>query len=271
MYDLVVAYRIYPKISRTPFIEFTNKFDLVKLCLRSFIDSTINLKVKFFFILDGCPEEYYILINELINKNDVEIIKTNGIGNELTFKKQIDILLEQKYSEIIYFAEDDYLYRPNEFSKALSFINESDIDFVSCYQHYDTFTHNIHAHKREIKYFDNQFWHTDSSTCLTFLTTKKKLLETKEIFLTYCNGNFDVCIWLIITNTFFRNPLSYLKFYLQNKNSFWILTTALKNGYKFLFKKKYTLWIAYPAIGTHLEKDFVSPSFDWKKLAHSLM
>lgn len=270
IYDLTVAWRIYPNISRTPFIKFENKFELVTICLKSFIDATKNLKIKYFFILDKCPVAYVDLINTLFVDLNLTIIETDGIGNELTFKKQIDILLEQDYSENIYFAEDDYLYLPDAFYKSLKLLSNKDVDFVCCYQHYDTFTTNLHAHKRDIKFFENQFWHTDSSTCLTFLTTKSTLEKTKGVFYTYCNGNFDVCIWLLITGTFIRNPLSYLKFYLKDKHSFWLLTKAFKNGFKFVFLlKKYKLWIPYPAICTHLEKEFISPSYNWEKLANS--
>jgi hypothetical protein len=270
MYDLTVAWRVYPKISRTPFIDFVSKYELVKVCLKSFINSTKDLKIKYFFILDGCPFEYNNLIHELFNQQDFVIIETPGIGNELTFKKQIEILLDQKYSEAIYFAEDDYLYQPEQFCKIVKFLKEKDVDFVSCYQHFDTFTNNIHLHSRDIKHAYDHFWHTDSSTCLTFITTKETLRKTKDIFLTYCNGNFDVCIWLTITGTFVRNPFNYFKYYFFDKNSFWILQTAFRKGLRFLFtSRKYKLWIPYPAIGTHIEKDFISPSVDWKEIAHS--
>lgn len=268
-YDLSVAWRIYPKVSRTPIVHTDNKYELVKTCLKSFISCVINLKVKYFFVLDGCPSEYKSLLETLFDKNDLVIIETSSIGNELTFKKQIEILLNQNYSDKIYFAEDDYFYLPNTFECCINLLENKEVDFISLYQHSDTFTNNIHNHNRELKFYADQLWHTDSSTCLTFLTTKKLLRKTKNIFLTYCHGNFDVCIWLIITGTFFRNPFSYIQFYLFDRSSFWILKTAFKKGFKFIFiPKKYNLWIPYPALATHLEKDFISPKIDWvKKIA----
>ena len=38
-YDLTVAYRIYPKISRSPAIYRNDKFKLSEFCLKSFKDS----------------------------------------------------------------------------------------------------------------------------------------------------------------------------------------------------------------------------------------
>jgi hypothetical protein len=39
----------------------------------------------------------------------------DGVGNPFTFKKQIEILLNQKESEYIMLAEDDYFYLPDCF------------------------------------------------------------------------------------------------------------------------------------------------------------
>ncbi len=38
-YDLTVAYRIYPKISRSPAVFSDNKYKLSQLCLKSFKES----------------------------------------------------------------------------------------------------------------------------------------------------------------------------------------------------------------------------------------
>ena len=269
-FDLSVAWRIYPNISRTPLIHSNDKFKLVQTCLKSFINSTKGINVKYYFILDGCPDYYIIMLNSLINSDHIEIIQTDNIGNEQTFKKQIEILLSQSCSDIIYFAEDDYLYSPNSFHTMLSMIKESDVDFLSCYEHFDTFVHPIHSHKRLIKFHSNKFWYTDSSTCLTFLTTKYTLSKTKNIFLTYCQGNFDVSIWLMITKTFVWNPYFYLYFRFSHQNCYWLLIKTLTHGWRYLFTKSYKLWIPHSAIGTHLETKYVSPIVDWMKVSEDV-
>jgi hypothetical protein len=217
-YDLAVAWRIYPKISKTPLLCANNKFNLVSLCLKSFLQSTKNLNVKYFFILDGCPEEYNHLINELFKENNFVIIETPSIGNLATFKMQIDILSTQNDSDIVYFAEDDYLYVPDEFYKMVELIKNNDkIDFASCYLHTDSYTHPIHQHRKETIEFSNHKWMSESSTCLTFMTSKNVLNSSKGILMTYSKGNNDCAMWLVMTKTFIYNPLKYIQFYFSNK------------------------------------------------------
>ena len=43
-------------------------------------------------------------------------------GNRGTFGLQLDILLKQADSEMVYFAEDDYFYLPGQFFRMLDFL-----------------------------------------------------------------------------------------------------------------------------------------------------
>jgi hypothetical protein len=60
-YDLVVAYRVYPKFSN-PYLKishhfnFKTKLDLFHACLLSFKEATKGLKIKIFAILDKYPK-----------------------------------------------------------------------------------------------------------------------------------------------------------------------------------------------------------------------
>lgn len=271
-YDVAVAWRIYPKVSKQPIICSDNKFELVSVCLKSYKLSTSNLKIKYFFILDGCPSIYVDLIKANFDNEDVDIIETNAIGNLATFKLQIDLLSEQKYADVVYFAEDDYLYVPNEFHKMVSLLRDNkEVDFASCYLHTDTFTHPIHQHKKHQIDFAGHKWMSDSSTCLTFMTTKNTLLRTKDLLLTYSKGNNDCALWLVMTKTFIYNPLKYIQFYFTHKESYRILKVAIKRSFKYFFnRRKYSLYVPIPAIGTHLEKDLTSPDIDWKNLAEKI-
>ena len=199
-YDLTVAYRIYPKISCSPAVFSNDKYKLSEFCLKSFKDSLGDLKVKMIILLDDCPPKYEDLFLKYFDAENIDFIKLNGIGNLPTFSLQIEILLKQNYSEIIYFAEDDYFYIPNQFTEMVEFLNDNlDADFVTPYDHLDYYTKNIHKYKKSIKLSKNRQWKTVSSTCLTFLTTKRTLHETQNIFLTYQKGNTDLGLWLSLT------------------------------------------------------------------------
>jgi len=268
-YDLAVAWRIYPGVSKTPLIFPKNKFNLVSACLKSFLASATNLEVKYFFLLDGCPHEYNQLINDLFAGKNVDIIETPSVGNLATFKMQIDILSSQEDADLVYFAEDDYLYVPNEFHKMVSMVRDNKaVDFASCYLHTDSFTHPIHKHKKQKIEFAGHQWMSDSSTCLTFMTSKNTLLRTKNLLLTYSKGNNDCALWLVMTKTFIYNPLKYIQFYFTHKESYRILKVAVKRSFKYFFnRRKYSLYVPIPAIGTHLEKDLVSPDINWVDIA----
>jgi hypothetical protein len=262
-YDLAVAYRIYPKISCTPAIYSDDKYKLSEFCLKSFKDSLGDLKVKMFVLLDGCPPKYEELFLKYFEAEDINFIKLDGIGNLPTFSLQIKTLLKQNYSEIIYFAEDDYFYLSNQFIEMIEFLNEnSDVDFVTPYDHSDYYNKNIHKQKKLIKVSRNRQWKTASSTCLTFLTTKKTLEETQNTFLTYQQGNTDLGLWLSLTKSSL-NP----KILIKSINLF-----TLKSLYKTLLLtqnqirqgKTWKLWVPIPTIATHMEKKFISPTIDWE-------
>ena len=266
-YDLTVAYRIYPKISGSPAVFGNDKYKLSELCLKSFKHSIGDLKVKMFVLLDDCPSEYKDLFLKYFDEEDLDFIELNGIGNKSTFSLQIKLLLKQNFSEIIYFAEDDYFYLPNQFSDMIYFLKEKkDVDFVSPYNHLDYYTNTIHEYKNSIKLSKNRHWRTAGSTCLTFLTTKNILQRTKNIFLTYEKGNTDLGLWLSITKYNWNNPKIMIKSW---KNLFTLKSfykSLLYNKYQIFRGKSWTLWVPIPSIATHLEKKYLSPSHDWDEI-----
>ncbi len=271
---LTIAYRIYPKVSKTPAIYQDNKFALSELCLASLIRS-IGDKIDYRFIalLDNCPQEYVNLFEKYIPEDRLEIIKLQGIGNGATFVMQIDLLLKQDFSNYVYFAEDDYFYLNNEFVSMIELMeNNQNVHFVTPYDHLDRYTLSLHNFKSNVIIESNKHWQNVSSTCLTFLTNKKSLSDCRSIFETYKRRNHDAAIWMTITkiNSFkFGFILKCLFKSLTDKKSeearySYIYKKIFKFGLKrLIFGKKFGLWSPIPAISTHLEKSFLSPNIDW--------
>lgn len=175
---------------------------------------------------------------------------------------QIEVLLTQKYSNIIYFAEDDYFYMPNQFEEMVRFLtSEENVDFVSPYDHLDYYTLDLHKHKNWIRVSENKHWRTASTTCLTFLTTKSTLKQTQDIFRSYCKNNYDASVWLSLTKMRLATIINY---YRKDKLLFDIIKNAWRHGWKqILFGKKWGLWVPIPAIATHLESECIAPTIDW--------
>ncbi len=264
-YDVAVAYRIYPKVSKVPPVFPNDKYKLSELCLKSFKDSLGSLKVKMFVLLDGCPPSYNDLFTQYFDEQDLELIRLNGVGNRATFDMQIKLLLDQNFSEIVYFAEDDYLYLPNQFERMVQFLKEAaHVDFVSPYDHMDYYVLDLHNQKNFIKFYNDAYWRTAASTCLTFLTTKTKLGKTQNVFHSYSQGNRDASLWLSLTKHTLFNPLVILRYYRANGDFFGIIKLAWQFCWRqILFGKRRNLWVPIPSIATHMERDHLAPTFAW--------
>ena len=268
-YDVAVAYRTYPKVSKVPPIYNDDKYKLSDLCLKTFKDSLGSLKVKMFALLDNCPPEYEELFKKHFDETDLELIKLNGVGNRATFDMQVKILLEQNFSEIVYFAEDDYVYTPKKFESMIQLMKKNkEVDFISPYDHPGYYTMYIHQYDSSIKCFDDRHWRTVATTCLTFLTTKTKLKKTKKVFKTYTKGNMDVGIWLSLTKRQVFNPSTFFKQLLGKNNTeqfekYIIVSSWYFCWWQILFGKRWKLWVPIPSIATHMEINYLAPTFDW--------
>lgn len=270
-YDLAVAYRVYPKISKEPFFQFKDKLELVELSLHSFQESTKKMHAKIWVLLDNCPHEYIDLFEKYFPKEDLEFIILAGEGNRRTFRRQIEILCAQGVSDIVYFAEDDYLYLPGQFSLLTDFVKENPNSFVTPYDHLDNYYYDFYQSGNSIKLFNNHHFRTTYSTCLTFMTSRQTLLMTRKIFESYSDGNHDASLWFSITKPPFIFPFWNLRNIFNNR---FILPLAAKAWWYCLYQivagKKRQLWVPIPSIATHLDKPFVAPAVDWTKIKDGL-
>lgn len=262
-YDLAIAYRIYPKISKVPPIYPEDKYKLSELCLASLVKSVENLKVKWFVIFDDCPDSYFEMFRKYLPE-DAEYISTNVRSNGATFGMQMDILLKQKYSDYIYFAEDDYFYINGNFEKMLTVIKLDDIDFLSPYDHLDLYTSTFHNEKYEIRYLSDSHWRSCASTTMTFLTTKSTLAKTKSVFSTYIRKNYDSSLWMALTGYNVHNPIRFIKLLKSHKETLKIFAKSwIYTPLQVLFGKKYNLFTPIPSFALHLDNICMSPGIDW--------
>jgi hypothetical protein len=263
-YDLAVAYRIYPGVSKSPAIFPDDKYKLSELCIRSFRESLGKLYVKMWVLLDKCPPEYEQLFRKYFNDDDLEFIHLDGIGNNGTFKLQVETLLNQNESDYVYFAEDDYFYLPGAFEELYNFFHDTNADFATPYDHLDLYTMKLHDYRSKIRTHGSRHWRNVSSTCMTFLTHKKALEKTRRIFLSYSRRNDDLSLWMSLTKIKIFNPFVYLKYMFRGDRIFRALLKAWYFGWRqILFGKKYKLWSPMPTVGTHMEGISLSPGIKW--------
>jgi len=262
MFDLAIAYRIYPGLSKSPAFFSTDKLKLSRLCLESFTRALGGLRAKIWILLDGCPREYEAMFEEVLRDFNLEIVRLDQIGNLGTFSLQIDLLARQTEAGYVYFAEDDYFYFPAALEKMLEFIRQNpDVDFVTPYDHPDSYYTCARHERHHVRPFGDRYWRSASSTCLTFLTSRETLLRTERMFRTYGCGNMDCPIWLALTQKLeLCNPRVHWHDRFRMKT--WLKT--LRWGYgQVAFGRRYRLWAPMPALATHMESSCLSPLVDW--------
>lgn len=266
-YDLTVAYRIYPFISKVPPLYPDDKLKLVEACVHSFRESLGNLKVKVFFLLDACPPEYKETILKYFPEDDVEFREySERKGNFGTFKEQIDILSTQEYSELVYFAEDDYIYLPNALQDLVQFMKDTPkADFSTPYDHPDYYHSLYHDYAAQVMYDSTRHWRTGASTTLTFMTRKSILKEVSSTLRSYSTENKDICVWMALTKINVWNFWKPLKYILSERWIFgYFRRTWQFNWKQILFGKSYSLWVPMPTLSTHMESDFLAPLIEWE-------
>jgi hypothetical protein len=269
-YDLAIAYRIYPKVAKPaaglPFSD--DKLKLAEVCLRSFKESLGDLRVKIWALLDDCPQEYSVLFQNYFRPQDLVLVPLPGIGNQATFGKQMEILQQQEDSDLVYFAEDDYVYLPDQFSRLLQFLREGqDADFVTPYDHPDCYHLALHHEPKWVTVFEGHHWRTAASTCLTFLTKKSTMARYERELCTYASGNDDCAMWLSLTKRRVFNPLTAARFALKGEYYWKIFAKAWYFGWRqLLFGSPAKLWVPMPGLATHLCAASLSPSIDWLSL-----
>jgi len=266
-YDVAIAYRIYPKVSKParsfPFGD--DKLLQAEMSLRSFRNSLGSLRVKVWAILDGCPGEYRELFKRYFAPEDLVIIEVEGIGNQATYSKQLDILLSQYDAEMVYLAEDDYLYLPDKFAHLVRFLRDMpEVDFVTPYDHPDCYQLDLHHEPKWVTVFEGHHWRTAASTCLTFLTRKSTLAKYERTIRTYSRGNSDCAMWLSLTKRRVFNPLAPLRYFVKGEYYWKIFVQAwLFCWRQILFGGAAKLWVPMPGLATHLAAGLLSPGIDF--------
>lgn len=264
-YDLVVAYRIYPRVSKTPPVFGDDKYKLAELCLRSFKAALGTLRVKMQVLLDDCPPAYKDMIIRYFDPKDLEFVTFTGTGNTATSRAQIACLLEQDDSPYVYLAEDDYFYLPGQFEQMLQFMKETpEAHFISPYDHPDYYTLGIHDHPaRRITHGKKQ-WRQSATTCFTFLTTRDTLSKTAHMFYTLGRRNYDNSIWMSLTQYPLLKPTILFRTVFGAGRLWKSVLKAWYFGWRQIcFGKRWNLWTPVPTIATHMEQTGLAPGIDW--------
>lgn len=278
-YDVAATYRIYPKMSKNrPPVFPEDKFKLAEFCLNSFKNSMGGLRVKLWVILNGCPPEYDDMVKRVWNSEDLVLVHYPGIPSGTTLNEAACILRDQTDAEIVYFADDDYVYLPGQFHLAVDFLKQNaDADFLALYDHPDLYTTDLHNLPNETREFAGRQWSTCISTTHTFLARRASLIEIRQLYLDIYKSfkktiTPDLAMWMALTKKRVFNPVKFLRWSVTNR--YWAASIFLAWFYcwrQIVFGRRYTLWIPRPSLANHMDAKLPAPSIDWQKEYQSQM
>lgn len=259
-HDLCVAYRVSPNPSQhAPPVHADDKFALTELCLASFKGALGGLRAKVFVIMDGCPVTYEKLFLRHFDREDLVFIQMPFVGNEATFHEQARILRHQHYADVVYFAEDDYLYFPGSMLAAVKAMDWA--DFVSLYRHPDQSRPLHYLRRPEVR----DGWRETVSTTMTFMTRRSVLAECEGVVQSDYYGLMpDLALWLALTKRRVFNLIRFLDWLVDEP--FWagsIVLAWLLFWRQILFGRRFGLFTPQSTLATHMVAGKEAPGVDW--------
>lgn len=157
--------------SHKPPIHDDNKYELIKLCYQSFLN-TANVDYELIVVVDDVPESWL----DIFNNAQFEYAHEN----EGTFHKQLEIA---RNKEKVLLLEDDYLWRPNTLQSLFKAVET--LSFVSPYDHPGHYLEERFDKHYETTLIDNAVYRRAPSNTLTFASTGEKIRKHFSTFMSY--------------------------------------------------------------------------------------
>lgn len=264
-YDLSIALRICPALSKTV-VGFKDKIDLVAVSCRSLRRALEGVRWKIAIILDGCPSDYRLLMEDVFRGSEMLLCETPSIGNQRTYDKQVDLLLAEKEAKYVYFAEDDYIYAPEAIKAMLDWMSHDDVDFVTPLDHPGSYIPDNTASQTRIRVSSFRHWREVGTTCLTFMTTREMLRMREKTFRHFSRHGEEGTQWIAFTHEGTHNPLvlfhAFFKLMMRSKchfGHFMPLCAWRHHWVDLLFRRKCRLWSPIPSLAIHCSNVSLPP------------
>lgn len=126
--------------------------------------------------------------------------------------------------EKVLLQEDDYLYQPGTAQELEKAIDK--LEFVSPYDHPEHYADPLVNEKYQIRLINGRHWRTAPSNTLTFASTGERFKECFDTLSSF--GIADHEMWVKMR------------------------------------EEGHSLWTPIPSFATHMHKQFMAPSVDWK-------
>ncbi len=272
-HDLTLVLRVYPGIIARQKVFCEDKFTLYKKSLMSCIQWLWNLKCFVYVLLDNCPMEYHTYTKNALKHIDHEIIAYDKKQwNAQTFAKQVELLSEQKYSDICLFLEDDYIHLPWSLEKFVDMMKHNpQINFWTTYLSPDYQNMIIHNYRPKLLYYKNDIYGTFASTTMTFYCTKISLKKYKKELLSYSKWNHDFSMWFSMTKLGVYNIGNMITALFTNFFQFKLFWYMRYKCLKYIIKApKTNLYAPLVSWSTHIDSKWIPPGTDRNKVWESI-
>jgi len=269
--DLTICLRVYPWIADKQKIFCDDKLTIYKKSLVSLVNACGDLNVKYIIILDTCPSEYQLFTDSTLSVHDYEIISyDNKQWNAKTFKKQMELLINA-WSDIVYFAEDDYIYQKNSIQLFLKDFIQDAADFGTLYYSPDYKKFLIHDYMSLNKKYNTTKYGYFASTTMTFFTKKTSLKKYYSRLETYTSWNHDFSMRFTITKYNIFNCTKPIKYFFKDLWSLklWWYIWWKCNINNFTIPK-WALMVSLESWATHIDKEGLDTSIDWKSIRDAI-
>lgn len=236
--SLHIFYRSTGGDNRKDRPEFYSKM----VCLQSFLQAiaAVGDRATVTFVNDGpMPED-----RMKIMRRWGLVVALPGLGNSISYRRTLDLALALPAESIVYFAEDDYLYTTEAFTKLLAAFDElADVDYVTLFDHMDRYRRRDDARSGYSRVFlaGGLHWRTMESTCMTYGARVATLVRDA---------------WIHRFGTIPKTP---------RDRDIWRLTLGEK-WYFWKFPKRRLIG-PMPSLATHMDPEGLAPNVDWAQEA----
>lgn len=202
-----------------------------KKCHENLLSTLDPRRVNLTFLLDTFhPSQEPHFVTNQTKYPVIEIKEGKETGS---FLKLLDHVEKRDFppETIIYFLEDDYLHREGWVDILLEGFSVPGISYVTLFDHRDKYFHPDYADlKSKIFYTPSCHWRTTPSTTNTYAMKAKTLMKSLEIHRAFSQGR---------------------------------KISADHEKFLALAEKGETLISPLPGYSTHVEKEFLSPCYNW--------
>lgn len=188
---MICYYRLcsIPSTNPSPIFQ-EDKFELNKLCLKSFVEAFKDINPEVVFLADFCGEREAEMVKQIVPFK-YSFIPT-AIGINETCLMQYEMAYKQTEHDLILFAECDYLWTPNSGKTLLEGI--SSLRMASPYDHLNFYKDpSIHSENVVLKLVNNTHWRSTERNTMTFGIKKDVFDDNYETFKRY--GYLDNEVW----------------------------------------------------------------------------